>query len=103
MHNSCLYGQVHDIGLPEPPPWPINSLTIDLAKMCDLVDFWRIKYQTCRIGSYLQNSCLYDPMPCFVFLNIHSVIVSLTIDLHVAKVGDLCFYWLILSVVVVLY
>ena len=59
----------------EPPPWPINSLTIDLAKMCDLVDFRRVSVRpagsshACKINAYT-TGC-----QGFVFPNLQYIIL----------------------------
>ena len=64
-----------NIGVPEPPPQPINSLTIDLAEMCDLVDFRRVSVRpagsghTCKINAYT-TGC-----QDFVFPNLQYIIL----------------------------
>ena len=58
-----------------------------------LIDFRRVSYQTCRIQSYLLNSCLHNRIPCFSLSEPPlRHINSLSIDS--VKRCDLYFYWL---------
>ena len=79
-----------NIGLPEPPPRPTNSLTIDLAKMRDFVDFRRVRPagsgHICKINVYM-TGC-----QGFVFPNLQYIIL---IPTDLVNMCDLYVYWLI--------
>ena len=59
----------------EPPPRPINSLTIDLAKMCDLVDFRCVSVRPAGSGHACKINAYITECQGFVFPNLHYIIL----------------------------
>ena len=64
-----------NIGLPEPPPRPINSLTIDLTKMCDLVDFRCVSVRPVGSGHTHKINAYTTGCQGFVLPNLQYVIL----------------------------